>query len=433
VVFLIDVSGSMDRAGATNRRLQIAKQAVIETATALRPADRVGLITFDVEASVLLATESRPDHTASIAQVWPQRASGGTRLLPSLRLAVDALQRQDSEQKLLVLLTDGFLAGEDVEQIGGVLRGSDIELIGLLIDDGAQPGLGVLSSIAAGSRSRIVRVDDVLRLPALMRSELEATRPAVVTGPSFPVAALPSALFPGEFAWPAVNAYSLTRPRQEARVHLKSSHGDVLVASGYAGAGRVVAMTSGFSGWTERWLQWQQWPEIAAALTNFIAASSASGLDISLQQYPGMRARLSIDLADRDLPAANPLASVSGPAGTATPIELQLQSPGQFSADMRLDGFGQYVVTVADRGSNTRFRFVHHLQQALPPAGRPIARDWLDNGLLRLWYPGALDSLNDASHWRSWLIGLAACLFVLLLGLERLGRDWKEALLRALR
>jgi len=433
LVFLIDVSGSMDRAGATNRRLQIAKQAVIETATALRPVDRVGLITFEVAASVLLAAESRPDHAASVAQVWPQRASGGTRLLPALRLAVDELRRQDSEQKLLVLLTDGFLAEEDVEQIGGVLRGTDIELIGLLIDDGSQAGLGALSAVAAGSQSRIVRVDDVLRLPALMRSELEATRPAVVTGQSVPVAAPRSALFPGEFAWPSVDAYSLTRPRQEARVHLKSSRGDTLVASGHAGAGRVVAMTSGFSGWTGRWLQWPQWPEIAASLTNFIAARSAGSLDISLQQLPGNQARLTIDFADRELPAADPLAAITGPAGTANALDLRPLSPGQFAADLALDGFGQYAVTVADRGSNTRYRFVRHPQQALPPGGRPIARDWLDEGLLSLWYPGALDSLNDERHRRGLLISLAAFLFVLLLAFERLGRDWKDALLRAVR
>ena len=429
LVFLIDVSGSMDRAGATGRRLPIAQQAVIAAATSLRPADRVGLITFDVEASVLLAAASRTDHVASIAQVWPDRASGGTRLLPALRLAVDELQRQDSEQKLLVLLTDGFLAGEDVGQIGAVLRGTDIELIGLVIDDGNQPGLGVLSAVAESGRSRIVRIDDVLRLPTLMRSELEASRPAVVTGRTVPVAKLPSTLFQGEIAWPAVSAYSLTRARPEARVHLNSSRGDALVASGHADAGRVVAMTSGFSGWTERWLQWPQWPEIAASLTNFIAARSAGDLAISVRQSPGMRARLTIDLADRDFPAANPPATVSGPAGTVNALELRRHSPGQFAADLRLDAFGQYAVTVADRGANSRYRFVHHPQQALPLAGQPIARDWLDDGLLREWYPGALDTLNDTSQWRILLLGLAACAFVLLLGVERLGSNWQEYLL----
>ena len=429
LVFLIDVSGSMDRAGASNRRLQIARQAVVEAATALRPVDRVGLITFDVEASVLLTPEARPDHAASIAQVWPDRASGGTRLLPSLRLAVDELQRQDGEQKVLVLLTDGFLALQDVQQIGDVLRGTDIELIGLVIDEGNQPGLGALSAVAATGRSRIVRIDDVLRLPALMRNEIEASRPAVVSGEILPVATLPNTLFPGEFVWPPVSAYSLTRTRQEARVHLKSSRGDALVASGIAGAGRVVAMTSGFSGWTGRWLQWPQWSGIAASLTNFIAARSAGGLEISVQQESTARVRLNIDLSDRDLPDARPVATVTSPSGTATQVDLRLHSPGQMRADLMLDGFGQYALTVADRGSMTRFRFLHHPQQVSPRADPPIAQDWLNDGLLRLWHPGVLESLNDASNWRSLLLALATFLFVLLLALERLDRDWKEGLL----
>lgn len=430
LVFLIDVSGSMDRTSATNRRRQIARQAVIETTKALRPVDRVGLMTFDVEARELLSLDSRADHAKSIERVWPKRASGGTRLMPSLRVAVDALQRHDSKQKMLVLLTDGFLAGEDLDQLDDTLRGTDVELIAMIIDDGSQSDIGPLSRIANANGGRTIRIDDVLRLPTLMRSEIESRRPALVTGQSWPKVASPSAWLPGDVTWPAVDAYLLTRPRDEARVHLTSERGDVLIASMNAGAGKVVAITSGLSGWTARWLQWQHWPDIAAGLTNFIVARSASNVDITVQPNTFGKSELKVELADRNLPNKKLVATLVNPSGILSSIDLQPRSPGQLGADLQLDGFGQYSLTVDDGTITTRHRFLNHPNDFNSRNDPPIAMNWLDDGLLQLWQPGSLGKLQNKNNWRSWLIGLALLSILLLLSLEHVDPDWKDSLVR---
>ena len=430
LVFLIDVSGSMDRTDATNRRLQIARQAVLETVNALRPADRVGLITFDVESKELLSLDSRADHAKSIEQVWPDRASGGTRLMPSLRRAVDTLQRDDSKQKMLVLLTDGFLASDDVDQLDDTLRNSDVELIAMIIDVGSQSDIGQLSRIANTHRGRVIRVDDVLRLPTLMRSEIESRRPALMTGLTQPKVTSPAAWLPGDVAWPPIDAYLLTRPRDEARIHLISERGDVLVASMHAGAGRVVAITTGLSDWTAKWLQWNHWPNIAAGLTNFVAARTTSNIDINLQQNTSVKTELNIELADRELPDKKLTAKLISPSGRLSSIDLQPQGPGQLAAQLQLDSFGQYSLTVDDGSTTTRHRFLNHPSEITFLNDPPIARIWLDDGLLQLWQPESLGKLQNKIDWRSWLVGVALLSFLLLLALERLDPDWKNSLIR---
>jgi hypothetical protein len=307
-----DVSGSMDNANSSGRRLQITRQAVVETARALRPVDRVGLMTFDVDARELMPLVSRPDHVKTIEEVWPERASGGTQVAPALRSATETLQRHE-QQKLLVLLTDGFLADGDMDQIEETLRRSDVALIAMVIDNGGQVDMGRISRIAHASGGRAVRVDDVLRLPVLMRSEIESYRPALVTGPFRPAESVSSSFIPAGLNWPAVDAYLLTRPRDEAQVHLVSERGDVLVASMKVGAGRVMAITSGLSYWASGWLRWNEWPEIAAKLTRFIAARGASDIDITLQRTKNGQAQLTVSLAQRRLPEPVPSATLISP------------------------------------------------------------------------------------------------------------------------
>ena len=420
LVFLVDVSGSMDRAGATNQRLQIARQAVLETAKALRPADRVGLITFDIEAKELLSPASRADHAKSIEQVWPEQASGGTRLMPALRRAVDALQQHDSKQKLLVLLTDGFLPREDLDQLEDALRNTDVELIVMIIDDGSQLDNGPLARFADADRMRIIRIDDVLRLPTLMRSEIESRRPALMTQQSRPELASPAAWLPDDVTWPIVDAYLVTRPRDEARVHLTAENGDVLVAGINAGAGKVVVVTSGLSDWTTRWLQWKHWPEFAARLTNFIATRSASNVDITAQQNTVVKTELIVELEDRKLPDTSFVATLVDPSGELGAIDLKSQGPGQLGANLLLNSIGQYTLTVDDGSVTTGYRFLNHPKDTRLLHEPAIAKTWLNDGLLQLWQPESLRKLQDEADWRTRLFGLALLSFLLLLLVERL-------------
>jgi len=419
LVFLIDVSGSMDRPGVTSNRLQMAKQATIETARALRPVDRVGLITFDVQSNELLPVDARANHADAIEQIWPQSASGGTALMPSLQRAVASLQEGGAEQQLLVLLTDGFLEDADLRQLDELLGKTDIELIAMILDDNAQSEISVLEDIAAANGGRLIRIDDVLRLPTLMRHEVESRRPALVSEATRPRVMSPAAWLPDGDAWPDVNAYLLTRPREGAQVYLVSERGDVLLAGMSVGAGKVFVVTSGFSGGSENWLQWNQWPEFARGLVGFLATQDTRRFEASVTQYVNDSVKLNVRFRERKLPD-NFHAVLVSPSGKTESVDLQARSPGELAAILQLDGPGKYNIVVETDDATTRHRFVSRPPDSQRQGEPSIARTWLSDGVLQLWEPDSLRELAPEPNWRRWLAGLALLLFLSTLVAERL-------------
>ncbi len=424
LVFLVDVSGSMDRQDGMSNRLQLAREATVETARALRSVDRVGLITFDVQTRELLAIESRTDHAKSIERAWPEAASGGTLLIASLRRAIDALEEDGAEQKLLVLVTDGFLADEDLEQLNIMLGRTDVELIAMIVGNNDANGFNALSDIAAANRGLAMRVDDVLELPELMRNEVESRRPAVMTGQTRSIVMLPVPWLPDENAWPDIDAYLLTRPRESAQVHLVSERGDVILASIAAGAGRVAAVTSGFGGWTEEWLRWSRWPEFATGLTGFLAVRETNQTSISVvQDYRG-GATLSVEFSDRQL-ATNVTAILVAPSGESSAIELQPNSPGTLSANLELNREGQYTLALRTATTTTRHRFLKQSNNGSSHHQPPIASKWVSDGVLTLWDARSLPSREPHNAGRFWWLALSLLVFLSSLVLERAHPPWK--------
>ncbi len=399
LMFLIDVSGSMDRPAATSNRLQIARQAVIETSRALRPVDHVGLITFDVAARERLPLQARAQHTTAIELSWPEAASGGTSLAPAMLSAIDALEQDDNEQKLLVVLTDGFVADDDLEQIEEALVETDVEVIALVIES-KSPKRDKLMQLIEANNGRAIQIADVLQLPTLMRNEVEHKRPAVITGPTKLTAASHAAWLPN-VDWPPIDQYLLTRPRDEAIVHLVSDRGDAIIASWNVGAGKVVAVTSGFSSWTPNWLRSDSWPAFAANLTRHLATRDSSQFDVSVLDGEDGGAMLVVDLAERQ--SVDPMvATLVSPSAAVSTVELELYGPGRLVTQLQLEEVGQYMVVLESNSGTSRHRFLSH--QNL----RNIEVDAL-----------AASSANKEWSWERWLIALALFGFLLLLWYER--------------
>ena len=121
---------------------------------------------------------------------------------------------QDVEQRLLVMVTDGMLSEQDIEELSRLSAEKDLEFIAMII--AAETATTPLLPESSEDRLKILIVDDILRMPVLMREEIESRRPAVVQQRVHPVAG--TLTMPGDVAtdWPALNAYALTRARPEA-------------------------------------------------------------------------------------------------------------------------------------------------------------------------------------------------------------------------
>lgn len=108
-IFVVDVSGSMD-----GFPLQTSKRLLRNLIGKLRPTDLFNVVLFAGDSAVL-SPQSLPANQANIARaiglIEQQRGSGGTELLPAVQQAM-SLPRQEGISRSLLLITDGFVGGE---------------------------------------------------------------------------------------------------------------------------------------------------------------------------------------------------------------------------------------------------------------------------------------------------------------------------------
>ena len=108
-IFVVDVSGSME-----GFPLNTSKRLLRDLIGKLRPTDLFNVVLFAGD-STLLAPQSLPANQQNIARaialLEQQRGSGGTELLAAMQQAM-SLPRQEGISRSLLLLTDGFVAGE---------------------------------------------------------------------------------------------------------------------------------------------------------------------------------------------------------------------------------------------------------------------------------------------------------------------------------
>lgn len=399
VEFLVDISGSM---GSGNNKLGIARAAVLETASTLRPVDRVGLVAFDVDARRLLRLANREDHRDAIRQAWPVSASGGTVLGPALQRGMSELESVPAEQKILMLVTDGMLADEDVGNLERRLAESDIELIAIVVDPDAATGR--FERIEASERAEILVIDDVMRLPVLMRAELESRREPVVTNKTTPLLTQTIPFFDAT-SWPSLDAYIVTRPRIGARIMLSSPGGDPLMASTNAGAGRVVALTGGLGQWAPEWLAWNRWPGFAAGLASYVAVRSPQST--GLMRTDGA---LRFDAVNTPVNAM-----LLRPDGTMVEFEPSLAAPRRYELAAPPTRAGKYSLIWESDDQLNRFSFVKRPEPV--PAGQPAAGRYVEQGLLREWTSS--EALLPRSSARRILLLFAIAVLLLTITLER--------------
>ena len=363
VLFLVDVSGSMDRPGRLGNRLQIARQAVVETSQALRKIDHVGLMSFDIEFREHLPLSSRSQHGDAVAQSWPEAASGGTRMVPAISDAIERLEADEHTQDILVVVTDGGASQDDLDELSDVLEATEVSVIALIISEAGDLNAESLKRLFEINSNTAVRIDDVLQLPALMRSEVEKNRPAVVEGPLRLSVDTSTSWLPAMSDALEVDRYLLTRPRKEATVQLRSPRGDVIMASIGVGAGEVIAVTSGFSEWASDWLLSADWPPFAANLARRLSTRDKNDLEINVIEHTTDSATLVVDQTQREFAQAI-AATLISPSGVSVNLRLSPSAPGQLSAALPLPEGGEYLVKLDDGISTLQHSFIASTRNA---------------------------------------------------------------------
>lgn len=152
VVFVLDVSASMEARDVEPDRLAAAREAIAHLCS-LVPAGRTALVALAQDAAVVCPlTADRAAFLDLLAQArtdWT--GAGGTRLLPALRKARDLIIR-DGGAGVVVLLSDGENHGESPHRILEQMRRDGIALHTVVV--GSREGMKLEGRPAEGVITR---------------------------------------------------------------------------------------------------------------------------------------------------------------------------------------------------------------------------------------------------------------------------------------
>lgn len=181
-IFVVDVSGSME-----GFPLNTSKQLLKDLIGQLKPTDLFNVVLFAGDSSTLAAKSleaNQENISRAISLLEKQRGSGGTELLAAVKQAM-SLPRQASISRSIVLVTDGYISGEQgvFDYIRENLNQSNVFAFGIgssvnryLIEGVARAGMGepFIVTHEAEARATAAKFREYIQTPLLTDIQVRA-------------------------------------------------------------------------------------------------------------------------------------------------------------------------------------------------------------------------------------------------------------------
>ncbi len=263
MIMVIDHSGSMSdgRYGVT--RVDMAKEAAIRSLEHFQEGDRVGVIVFDdigewaAEMQVVKGNED--ELTEKIGKIQP---AGGTSILPALQMAYEAIRKENTKQRHILLLTDGQAEQAGYEGLLQKMQDEGITLSAVAVGGDADTRL--LERLARSGGGRYYFTDEFTDLPEIFAKETVLAGKEYLQNRTFyPQAKDPSAILQNIDGVPQLYGYVGTTAKSRGNIVLESDKEEPILASWQYGLGRTAVFTSDVLGnWTKDWLASEEGVEI---------------------------------------------------------------------------------------------------------------------------------------------------------------------------
>jgi Mg-chelatase subunit ChlD len=261
VVVLLDRSASMGQQVAGRRKLDLAKEAVLQLATLFNDQDRAGLVLFNHEHQVTAESVGVAGWDALRRDLGAARATGGTEIGPALQTALRMIADTPAASpegrpiaRHIIAVSDGIVVGDEgrkpFDPAALAARARELKASISVVQTGqssAWPGLRELAEKSGGKfydvSAGLVSSTGRNRLERILLEDLDLpvleTQPAAVArGPRAP-------LWPADAALGAVTdvpRYLVTEAKQRAATHLSAGEKKrPLLATWPYGLGRAVA------------------------------------------------------------------------------------------------------------------------------------------------------------------------------------------------
>ncbi len=348
LVIAVDRSGSM-----SGPKMELARQAAVETMNTLEPSDLLGVFPFDARAEQLVPLQRAANRfriTDALAKLKP---GGGTSILAGLDGAVSALLKTDARIRHVILVTDGQSSRAGVLELATQAGLDRITVSTIAIGAGSDTQL--LRQIAEAAGGRYYFTEDPRQIPQLfMKETRELTRRAIVDARFSPKVA---PRFRGQQVFSGVDfsrappllGYVATRPKPGSEVLMTTHLDEPMLARMRLGLGRVAVWTSDVKPrWSQLWLAWpgyaKLWRQLARDMARVVEPEPTMALEARVE---GRTLRISLDAIDerdRLLDGVTHDVSVVDPTGASHSVALTQVAAGRYEGRFPMRHFGRHAV-----------------------------------------------------------------------------------------
>jgi Ca-activated chloride channel family protein len=352
MVLSLDKSCSMG--GGAGSKLEMAKEAALQTADLLSTRDMLGVVSFDGAASWISPLAELGDRQQVYDDVKAIRPGGGTDIYPSLVTAFDELRKTDASLKHVILLSDGMTEPADFPTLVKAALADSITLstVGIGTDADSQ----TMQDLAKWGGGSSYIVTDQNSIPAIFtRETLLATRSFLIEETFDPHLASPSELVRGIAAFPPLDGLVATEVKERATLAMvadvrmtENSKGLPLLAHWRYGLGRSAAFTSDAKGrWGRRWLGTPTYTRFWTQIGRWLAAGGENdslALESEIREGELIIGVDAVDAAGGFRNFLDGEVRIVAPDLQVHALPLRQVAPGRYEARMPVDQDGSWMI-----------------------------------------------------------------------------------------
>lgn len=387
ILVVADVSGSMAVMEDGVQKVRLAAKAAEQTVNMLSPIDRVGVAGSGDKIDFVAPMQALANKSAVIGQIrLLDTQGGGIYIRASMEFAIDALRRESTKVRHLILLADGNDCDtvEGSLEIATAMRSEKITTSVVAIGDGKD--VAFLKVLAATGGGQFYLATKASQLPAIFTQDAAImSRSAIEEGAFLPKVSLGEealrGIDPGSI--PPLFAYCLTDSRPLARTGMRTQKDDPLLATWQYGLGTSMAFTSDAQPrWAVRWLPWGGFGQFWAQAVRSIARRSTANryrVGTTLEGAIGQVEVQATGTGGEPLDSLDAEVRLLRPDGTSVNVPVSASAPGVFKGRFETGQLGSYIVTVVERDPSGRTRVsTSGFSVAYPPeyrsrrANRPL-------------------------------------------------------------
>lgn len=347
VVLVLDSSGSMSAAeGSTFPKIDIAKVAATKMVENLELGDNVGVLTFSHQFYWVHKFGKMTSKDIVKNDISTIEAGGGTAIIPPLKEAINILKKSKTNNKIIILLTDGM--GESSGYEMPVIDAKNNDIIITTIGIGESINKDILSWMAAYTNGRFYHVQNAGSLVNVFVKESKIIKGKYIKNKRFiPKQSGINQINRDFTSYPPLYGYIATSKKALATDLLESDEGEPILAVWRYGLGKAVAWCSDLSGeWSKEWVMWDKFSKIWTNVFKWVAKDAEGGnWDFEVKKGNTLSVALTGNFGSK---AAAKLRCVL-PNGTEKLIELKRTAADRFEANIEfIEGNYIFVAILND-------------------------------------------------------------------------------------